>query len=70
MSTESIDLHIGGVGFTPTQVRDNVRAIERLLDLARQGGIGYLADKVYLVIQFDQDTEGWRSQILAANYQG
>jgi hypothetical protein len=68
--TESIDLHIGGVGFTPTQVRDNVRAIERLLDLARQGSIGYLADKVYLVIQFDQDTEGWRSQILAANYQG
>jgi hypothetical protein len=67
---ESIDLHIGGQGYTPTQVRDQVRAIERVLDLARQGSVGYLADKVYLVIQFDQDAEGWRSQILAANYQG
>jgi len=65
---ESIDVHIQAA--TPTLVRDSVRAIERLLDLARQGSIGYLADKVYLVIQFDQDTEGWRSQILAATWQG
>src|SRR4030095_3873344 len=65
---ESIDLHIQAA--TATIVRDQVRAIERVLDLARQGSIGYLEDKVYLLIRFDQDTEWWRSQILAATWQG
>src|SRR4029453_14976120 len=65
---ESIDLHIQAA--TPALVQDAVRAIERILDLARQGSIGYLDDKVYLCIRFDADTEYWRSQILAASYSG
>jgi hypothetical protein len=67
---ESIDLHIGGPGHTSTQVQAAVRAIERVVDLARQSSIGYLTDKVYLRIRYDQDTEWWRSQILAAQWAG
>lgn len=62
--TESIDLHISAA--TAALVRDKVRAIEKLLDLARQGTTGWLDDRLYLLAQFDQDTEDWRSQILAA----
>ncbi len=63
--TESIDLMIQAS--TVQLVRDKVQAIERLLDLARQGTLGWLEDRVYLSVQFDQDTgNGWRSQILAA----
>ena len=66
--TESIDLHIGGPGYTAAQVRDMVRSIEKLLDMARQGSLGWLDDRLYLLVQFDQDTEPWRSQILAAKW--
>ena len=66
--SESVSLHIADA--TPTLVRDIVRRIERLLDLARQGSLGSVGDKVYLVIRFDQDTEWWRSQILAAQWVG
>jgi hypothetical protein len=62
--TESIDLHISDS--TAALVADKVRAIERLLDLARQGTLGHLGDKLYLRIQFDHDALVWRSQILAA----
>ncbi len=63
--TESIDIMIQAS--TVQLVRDKVQAIERLLDLARQGTLGWLEDRVYISVQFDQDTgNGWRSQILAA----
>jgi hypothetical protein len=66
--SESVSLHIQDA--TPTLVRDIVRRIERLLDIARQGSLGAVGDKVYLVIRFDQDTEWWRSQVLAAQWVG
>jgi hypothetical protein len=53
---------------TAAAVRARVQAIERLLDLARQGTTGYLDDKLYLIARFDDDTEDWRSQILAARW--
>lgn len=62
--TESIDLHISDS--TAALVAAKVQAIERLLNLARQGTMGWLDDRVYLRVQFDQDTTPWRSQILAA----
>lgn len=62
--TESISLHISDS--TPVLVAAKVQAIELLLDLARQGTLGYLDDKVYLRVQFDHDSLVWRSQILAA----
>lgn len=62
--TESIDLHISAA--TATLVATKVRAIESLLTLARQGTLGWLDDRLYLLIQFDNDSEAWRSQILAA----
>lgn len=65
--TESIDIHISAA--TALLVADKVKAIERLLDLARQGTTGWLDDRLYLLAQFDQDTELWRSQILAARLQ-
>lgn len=63
--TESIDLMIQG---SEAVIAAKVQAIERLLDLARQGTTGYLDDKLYLVAQYPQDTEVWRSQILAAKW--
>jgi len=63
--TESIDLLIQG---SEAVIAAKVQSIERLLDLARQGSSGYLDDKVYLVAQYAQDTEVWRSQILAARW--
>lgn len=62
--TESIPLFISAS--TPALVSDKIRSIERLLDLARQGSLGHLDDKLYFRIQFDHDSEAWRSQILAA----
>lgn len=62
--TETIPLHISAA--SDELVADKIRAIERLLDLARQGSIGHLDDRLYLRLQFDHDTEAWRSQILAA----
>jgi hypothetical protein len=62
--TESIDIHVSDS--TAALVADKVRAIERLLDLARQGTLGHLGDKLFLRIQFDHDAVVWRSQILAA----
>lgn len=62
--TESLDLHISAA--TPALVAAKVSAIEKLLDLARQGTTGWLDDRLYLLAQFDQDAEPWRSQILAA----
>lgn len=64
--TETIEMRISGA--TPSDVRDTVRSIEKLLDLARQTTTGYLDDKLYLIVRFDQDTENWRSQILAAKW--
>lgn len=63
--SETIELMIQG---TPTAIAAKIEAIERLLDLARQGTIGYLDDRVYLVVQYESDTEAWRSQILAAQW--
>lgn len=65
--TESIDLHISAA--TAALVAAKVKSIEKLLDLARQGTTGWLDDRLYLLAQFDQDTEAWRSQILAAKLQ-
>jgi hypothetical protein len=62
--TESIDLHISDS--SAALVAAKVQSIERLLDLARQGTLGYLDDKLYLRVQFDHDSLVWRSQILAA----
>lgn len=62
--TESLDLHISDS--TAALVAAKIQSIERLLDLARQGSLGYLDDRVYLRIQFDNDSLVWRSQILAA----
>ena len=62
--TESLDIHISDS--TAALVASKVQAIERLLDLARQGSLGYLDDRLYLRIQFDNDSVVWRSQILAA----
>lgn len=62
--TESLDLHVSDS--TAALVSAKVQAIERLLDLARQGTLGHLADKLYLRVQFDHDALVWRSQILAA----
>jgi len=62
--TESIDIHISDS--TAALVAAKVQSIERLLDLARQGTLGYLDDKLYLRVQFDHDSLVWRSQILAA----
>ena len=62
--TESLDLHISDS--TAALVATKVQAIERLLDLARQGSLGYLDDRLYLRVQFDNDSLVWRSQILAA----
>lgn len=62
--TESLDLHISDT--TAVLVADKVRAIERLLTLARAGTVGWLDERLYLRVQFDNDTEAWRSQILAA----
>jgi hypothetical protein len=64
--TESLDLRI--IDSTDEAVRTRVQAIERLLDLARQGTTGYLDDRLYLIARFDHDTEDWRSQILAARW--
>lgn len=65
--TESIDVHVSGA--TAADVATKVRAIETLLNLARQGTMGWLDDRLYLRVQFDHDTEPWRSQILAAKWQ-
>lgn len=66
--TESIDLHISDS--TAALVADKVRAIERLLDLARQGSLGAQDGRVYLRILFDHDSSSaWRSQILAAKFE-
>jgi hypothetical protein len=62
--TESIDLLIQGT--TADDTRAKIQSIEALIDQARQGTAGQQADKVYVRIQFDHDTEPWRSQILAA----
>lgn len=62
--TESYQLHISDT--TAALVAAKVQGIERLLTLARQGTVGWLDDKLYLRIQFDQDSLAWRSQILAA----
>ena len=68
--TESIDVHIGGPGYTDDSVSDTIRSIERVVDLARQGSLGSLGDRVYLLIKFDHDALWWRSQILAAQWSG
>lgn len=65
--TESIDIHISAA--SALLVADKIKAIERLLDLARQSTTGWLDDRLYLLAQFAQDTEAWRSQILAAKLQ-
>ena len=62
--TESIELHVSDS--TTALVSAKVQAIERLLDLARQGTLGHLDDRLYLRLQFDHDSLVWRSQILAA----
>lgn len=62
--TESLELHISGA--TAALAADKVRTIERVLDLARQGTLGHLHDRVYIRVHFDQDAIPWRSQILAA----
>ncbi len=64
--TESIEIRIALT--TAALVADRVRAIELLCDLARQGTTGWLDEKLYLIARFDQDTEDWRSQILAARF--
>lgn len=62
--TETIELHISAA--TAALVSAKVQAIEALLDLARQGSLGQFDDRLYLLVQFDNDSEAWRSQILAA----
>jgi len=62
--TESLELHISDT--TAALVAAKVQAIERLLDLARQGSMGMFDNKLYVRLQFDNDTLVWRSQILAA----
>ncbi len=62
--TESIDLHISAA--TSALVADKIRAIEALLNLARQDTYGLLDGRVYLLAQMEHDSELWRSQILAA----
>lgn len=62
--TESIELHISDT--TSALVAAKVRAIEAILDLARQDTYGSLDGRVYLVAELEHDTEIWRSQILTA----
>lgn len=62
--TESIELHISAS--TAALVSDKIQAIENLLNIARQGTVGWLDDRLYLRLQYDHDTLAWRSQILAA----
>ncbi len=64
--TESIEIRIALT--TAALVADRVRAIELLCDLARQGTTGWLDENLYIIARFDQDTEDWRSQILAARF--
>ncbi len=61
--TESLELHIRDVSAAAVAAR--VRGIENLLNLARQGTMGWLDDRVFLRVQFDHDSLAWRSQILA-----
>lgn len=62
--TESIPLYI--LDSSAANVAAKVRAIENLLNIARQGSQGWLDDRLYLRVQYDHDSTAWRSQILAA----
>lgn len=62
--TESLQLLITGA--SASAVRDSIQSIEKLLDKARQNRLTWRGVKVWIEVQFDQDSSvRWRSEILA-----
>jgi hypothetical protein len=61
---ETLELLITGA--SATAVRDSIRSIEALLDTARQNRLTWRGTRVWLEVQYDQDSSvWWRSEILA-----